>query len=180
MKHKALAYTFVVLVFAATISLLYYVEVKNKIPAYIEAPVHKKNNNPQIYINDKYNFEFEYPKEWGYKLINERSDGYYIDKVYDSRFSLTMLSKSYEGIKQYKNFTAKLSNNVQTKVAFYGLCHNLGCDSIDESKPRIMLVSLAHGELAEDLDLEFSFSRNDEDEAWKIFEQILSTFKFID
>src|SRR3989338_8481330 len=64
MKHKVLAYTFVTLVFAATISVLYYQEVKNNISDNPLLPIHKNSTaNWNTYTNDKYHYSFKYPKD---------------------------------------------------------------------------------------------------------------------
>lgn len=64
MKYKVLGYIFIVLVFAATVSLLYYQQVVQSIPDYTLPPVHTANL--KIYTNNQYGFSASYDK--GYVL----------------------------------------------------------------------------------------------------------------
>jgi hypothetical protein len=74
MKHKILAHVFIITVFAATVSLLYYVEVKNNVPAYVETPVHKTaESNLRTYKNTDYGFEIQYSKNYQFQLPTDPS-----------------------------------------------------------------------------------------------------------
>ena len=153
--------------------------VEEYLPAYTPR-LETETSDWKTYRNEEYGFEFKYPADWKYQSIEKRSSGYYIAKVFNDEFVLNILSKSYEGIKPERLFGANLADGAPVNGNVYYWCKNLGCESEDVSKPKIILVSLSGTELAEELDLELSFNRAREDTAIEIFQQIFSTFKFIE
>lgn len=65
MKHKVLGYIFIFAVIAATVSVLYFQQVKQESLVNVPTSVHKDlAANWKTYTNTKYGFEFKYPQNW--------------------------------------------------------------------------------------------------------------------
>lgn len=183
MKYKVLGYIFITAVMAATVSLLYYVNVKNSVPENVLLPVHKDATaNWKTYTNDKYGFEFKYPQEWtvgdtstgaGYSVFEYSVyPNYDLNKNYGAG-PLLQIYLDKRSLTEYlanTNFSNKLNYTLDGKKGFVvnfpekiGLYRPIYIFEKD-GKAFVIIINITEGT----------------DIGMKEVNQILSTFKFTD
>ena len=66
MKYKVLGYIFIAVILAAAVSVLYYVEVNDKVSKTQALPVHEeeREDSMSVYQNSQYGFEISYDKNY--------------------------------------------------------------------------------------------------------------------
>ncbi|MEO8065324.1 MAG: hypothetical protein ABI643_00520 [Candidatus Doudnabacteria bacterium] len=179
-----------ILLFGAIAAGAYYYQVSQSEPVIIPPVHHEKVDtmaNWKTYTNDQYGFSFKYPNDS--TMSSEASPTSSIPVVSfkdpSNRFKLQIESNCCrEGTIKYQEFPV-LVDGKNLGYRLYGYGENLGATAIDPNNTARIAILIIPASLLknvdllnEGIDIELLFSVKDQGEAIKIFQQILSTFKF--